>query len=139
MVLALFDYHTTLEDKQVMAVTLVNTVRPQAFGTGKPGQPAFNPIAAKLTEEKPSLAVFSLSVCGCCSTFWGSDAAWLHDCKIFCCDLMVTNDPAERAVKDVHDCAQVTRDPAHRDSVILVRTDHRGRVAQLRKADLDNV
>ena len=52
---------------------------------------------------------------------------------------MVTNDPAERAVKDVQDCAQVTRDLAHRDSVILVRTDHRGRVAQLRKADLDNV
>ena len=34
VVLALFDYHTTLEDKQVMAVTLVNTVQPQAFGTG---------------------------------------------------------------------------------------------------------
>ena len=30
-------------------------------------------------------------------------------------DLMVTNDPAERAIKDVQDCAQVTRDPAHRD------------------------
>ena len=79
VVLALFDYHTTLEDKQVMAVTLVNTVRPQAFGTGKPGQPAFNPISAKLTEEKPSLTVFSLSVCGCCSTFWD---LMLHGCMI---------------------------------------------------------
>ena len=69
---------------------------------------------------------------------WSDDEDY-ENCKRFCCDLMVTNDPAERAVKDVQDCAQVTRDPAHRDSVILVRTDHRGRVVQLRKADLDNV
>lgn len=53
--------------------------------------------------------------------------------------MLVVNDPAERAVKDVQDCAQMTRDPAHRDTVILVRADHRGRVAQLRKADLNNV
>ena len=53
--------------------------------------------------------------------------------------MMVVNDPAERAVKDVQDCAQMTRDPAHRDTVILVRSDHRGRVAQLKKVDLDNV
>ena len=103
MVLALFDYHTTLEDKQVMAVTLVNTVRPQAFGTGKPGQPAFNSIAAKLTEEKPSLAVFITERSWLLFHLLGSDAAWLHEqpavwsddedyenCKRFCCDLMVS-------------------------------------------------
>jgi len=60
-------------------------------------------------------------------------------CKAFCQDLMVVNDPAKHAVKDVQDCAQMTRDPAHRDSVILVQSDHRGRVAQLRKADLNQV
>ena len=54
-----------------------------------------------------------------------SDAVWLHEqhsvwsdyndyefCKSFRCDMMVVNDPAERAVKDVQDCAQMTRDPA---------------------------
>ena len=75
VVLALFDYHTTLE---VMAVTLVSTVRPQAFGTGKPGQPAFNPITAKLTEEKPSLAVFITERSWLLFHLLGSDAAWLH-------------------------------------------------------------
>ena len=152
VVLALFDDHTTVDEKQQMAVTLCNMVHLGAFDIGKPGQPSFNLIAAKLTEEKPSLAEFLTERSWLLFHLLGSDARWLHEhpevwsdnedyeyCKGFCQDMMVVNDPAERAVKDVQDCAQMTRDPAHRDTIIVVRSDHCGRVAQLRKADLNNV
>ena len=46
---------------------------------------------------------------------------------------------AEEAVKDVQDCAWMTRDPAHRDVIILVANDHRGIVACLRKDNLNHV
>ena len=58
---------------------------------------------------------------------------------MFCQDLHVVNDPAERAAKDVSDCAQMTRDPAHRDTVIVVRNDHRGHVPNLRKPNLNKI
>ena len=133
VVLALIDDHTTIDDKQLMAVTLCNTVRPQNFDTGKPGQPQFDPIVTKLTEEKPSLAAFITECSWLLFELLGSNAAWLHEqpaiwsdyddyeyCKSFCSDMMVVNYPAEWAVKGVQDCAQMTRDPAHRDSIILV-------------------
>ena len=59
--------------------------------------------------------------------------------RTFCKDLRVVNDLAERAVKDVQDFAQMTRDPADRDNVILVATDHRGRAARLHKGNWNNV
>ena len=43
--------------------------------------------------------------------------------------LPVVNDSAERAVKNAEEMAMVTRDPDHRDNVILVMNDHRGRVS----------
>ena len=42
--------------------------------------------------------------------------------------LQVVNGPSERAVKEVQDFAQMTRDPADWDNVILVANDHGGRV-----------
>ena len=39
-------------------------------------------------------------------------------------DLKVVNDLAERCVKDVEDFANASKDPEHRDNVILVATDH---------------
>ena len=51
----------------------------------------------------------------------------------------VVNDAAERAVKDVTDTAQLTRDPAHRDTIIVVWSDDRGRVENLRKNNLNNI
>lgn len=152
VVLALFDEHTDIEEKQLMATTLFHTEKPPVFGMGKPGHPNFDPVAAKLTDDQPPLATFISERSWLLFSLLESDPEWLQEhpaiwpdyedyqfCRDFCTDMMVVNDPAERAVKDVQDCAQMTRDPRHRDNVILVRGDHRGRVARLRKADLHNV
>ena len=48
-------------------------------------------------------------------------------------DLKVVNDLAERCVKDVEDFANASKDPEHRDNVILVATDHRGLFKDLEK------
>ena len=56
----------------------------------------------------------------------------------FCKDLQVVNDPAERAVKDVQDFAQMSRGPRDRDNVILVANGHFGRVARFRKGNLSS-
>ena len=68
VVLALLDDFTTLDEKQEMAVTLHNTHRPHAFATGKPGQPEFCPLTAKLTNESHHSECSLLNVRGCCFT-----------------------------------------------------------------------
>ena len=57
---------------------------------------------------------------------------WLHN---FCKYLQVVNDLAEW----VQNFAQMTRDPADRDNVILVANDPSGCVACFRKGNLNNV
>ncbi|KAG0725522.1 hypothetical protein GWK47_038490 [Chionoecetes opilio] len=54
-------------------------------------------------------------------------------------DMKVVNDSAERAVKDVQEYANMTRDAGHIDDVILVGIDHRCRLSHLRKADLNDI
>ena len=49
---------TPVEEKQVIAVTLLNKDHPQQFASGKPGQPDFNPVAVHLGDERPSMAAF---------------------------------------------------------------------------------
>ena len=118
--------------------------RPNVFVIGKPGQPDFNPIAIHLTDDKPSLAAFINARSWLLFAHLDSEAEWLSDdpaimtdnedynrCKMFCQDLEVVNHSAECAVKDVADCANMTHDPAHRNTVIIVRSDHRGQVENL--------
>ena len=69
---------------------------------------------------------------------WMDNDNYVH-LKEFCRDIQVVNDAAERAVKDVAEYAQMTRDPKHRDNVILVANDHRGKIPHLKKANLNNV
>ena len=54
-------------------------------------------------------------------------------------ELKVTNDAAERGVKNAQEVADVSRNPLHRENVMLVINDHRGRMARLRKADLNAI
>ena len=54
-------------------------------------------------------------------------------------DLQVVNDATERAVKDVAEYAEMSRDPAYGDDIILVANNHRGRDTHLRKGNLNNV
>ena len=173
VVLALFDDGLSLDEKGIMAVTLVNTPKPEVFELGKPAQPAFRPVLEKLEDGKPPLAVFITE------RSWllfdkardyldltrlpvnnphlaeapviADELAWLKEDPAVWTDyeeymrlskwvrqLQVTNDAAERAVKNAQEVADLTRDPAHRENVVLVMNDHRGRMARLRKADLNN-
>ncbi len=63
----------------------------------------------------------------------------LHPTTDFCKDIIAVNDPADCAVKDVAKYAEMTRDPNHRDNIILVANDLWGRVAHLRKPNLNLV
>ena len=152
VILALFDELTSYDEKQILATMLLNTPRPNVFATGKPGQPAFNSVARLLTNDKPSLGAFVTERSWLLFSLLGSQTNWLQDdpavwpdsveyenCQRFCKELEVVNDPAERAVKAVQETANMTRDPAHRDAVVVVMCDHRGRVANLRKTNLNAV
>ena len=55
VVLALFDNQISVDDKQLMAATLVSFVRPKVF---KHGKPDFNEIIVKLGAEKTNLSEF---------------------------------------------------------------------------------
>ena len=149
VVLALFDDDLQDDEKQQMAHTLTQIQRPDVIN---PGKPDFEPVAAKLGPEMPELSSFITAKSWLLFNLLHSRCAWLNHhpsvwhqdpeftfLRSFCQDLQVVNDSAERAVKDVQDFAEVTRDPAHRDDIILVANDHRGRVAHLRKAALNNV
>ena len=153
VVLCLFDDHLPEEEKQMMAAALRQVNRPARFATGKPGQPNFNPVAAHLGPQRPHLSSFVTERSWLLFALLGvNELDWLDQPPLtwinhpsyqylhnFCKDLQVVNDPAERAVKDVQDFAQMTRDPADQDNVILVANDHRGRVACFRKGNLNNV
>ena len=51
----------------------------------------------------------------------------------------VANDTAERVVKNDHEVAEISQDPLRRENVVLVMNDHRGRVAKVGKADLNQI
>ena len=47
------------------------------------------------------------------------------------------NDAAERAMKDISDYARTTTDPVLRNAIIILANDHRGRVTNMKKGNLD--
>ena len=68
--------------------------------------------------------------------------AWLREDREVCTDyeeyirlkkwmdrLKVTNDAAERVVKNAHEVAEISQDPRRCENVVLVMNDHRERVA----------
>ena len=135
VVLALFDADTSVQERHVLALTLLNTPRPDNFTTWKPGQPKFDPVAAHLGDDRPLLAVFVTERSWLLFHLPKSRAEWLGDdldtwhdnddyirCQLLCLDIEVVNDAAEWPVKDVTDTAQLTNDPAQRDTIIVVLT-----------------
>lgn len=152
VVFGLFDDGLPNQEKQLMAVELRRKPRPLLFAPGKPGQPNFDPVAAHLTQVRPPLASFVTDRSWLLFSLldangdwlendpstWLNDPEYLHLQELIK-DMEVVNDSAERAVKDVAEYAEMSRDPNHRDNVILVANDHRGRVAQMRKGDLNNI
>jgi hypothetical protein len=149
VVLSLFDDGVPNEEKNEAARALVDLPAPRFF---TPGKPNFQPVIALLTERCPSLAAFITPRSWLLFKLFKLDKTWLlTDAAtwILCGaylehrdlvrDLKVVNDCAERAVKDVQKYANMTRDVAHIDDVILVGTDHWCRISNLRKADLNNI
>ena len=51
-------------------------------------------------------------------------------------DLKVVNDLAERCIKDIQEYADLSKDSAHKDNILLVVSDHRGVFQDLRKQSL---
>ena len=155
VVLGLFDDELSDFEKEQMASQLLQTPRPAVYQPGKPGQPDFQPVAALLLPERPSLSVFITERSWLIFHLLDIDmprmqwislppSSWLQDdtyCQLheYLRDMQVVNDAAERAVKDVAEYAHMTQAPGDRDNVILVATDHRGRVSDLRKPNLNRV
>lgn len=152
IILSLFDDEIPDVQKGAMAQTLRQLPKPQVFVPGKPGQPAFNPVAAKLTDLPPPFADFITSRSWLFFDLVNANTQWLNDdpstwpnnpqylhLQEFCKDMQVVNDAAERGVKDVTDYARMSRDPAQRDAMIIVANGHRGRVPNLRKDNLNNL
>lgn len=152
VILSLFDEELPDTEKMMMELTLRQTHRPIYFA---PGKPNFEPVAAILGDEKPHLSafinerswlLFKLLDVEIDSLDWLNlhPSTWLqnqHYIRIqeFCKEISVVNDAAERAVKDVTEYAKLTADPEHRDNIILVSNDHRGRVKKMKKNNLNDV
>lgn len=78
-------------------------------------------MAAHLKPAKPSLAAFVNKRSWLLFNLLDIEGAWLSEhpavwpdseefSKRFCKVMIVVNDPAERAVKDIQDCTQTTHD-----------------------------
>ena len=53
-------------------------------------------------------------------------------------DLKVVNDIAERCIKDILDYADLAKDSQYQEDIVIVATDHRGILQDLRKQALAN-
>ena len=152
---ALFDLGVSETEKEKIAQKLITLPRAADVETGKPGQPNFNPIAAHLTAERPSLSDFitarswrifdllnvampKLHWLTLSPTQWNQFESFLY-MRSFIEDMQVVNDAAERAVKAVGEFAHMTRRAVDRDEVVLVANDHRGRIGNLRRCNLNYV
>lgn len=143
VVFALFDEALESHERKAMSDKLVAIPRPVIF---KPGKPVFptekmtaNPKMDDFVGERSWLLFHALNADG----RWLSDDVerWELDDEFkfmqnLLFDLKVVNDLAERCVKDVEDFANASKDPEHRDNVILVATDHRGLFKDLKKSSL---
>lgn len=150
VIFSLFDDKVSAYEKKLMANAIVRIPRPQVFAPGKPSQPDFDPIAVNLTQHRPPLASFVSPRSWLFFHLVDGRTQWLNDepstwtqnptyLRLYdmCNDIQVVNDVAERAVKDVQDFATMTRDPAHRDDIIIVANDHRCRITHTRKDNLN--
>jgi len=149
VVLCLFDPDVSFNEKSEVATALLAHPPPPVF---HPGKPNFQPVINLLEGDRPSLSVFVSERSWLLFKLFGLNTHWLHqepatwqqdptyqELRELVADMKVVNDCAERAVKDVQEYANATRDAAHIDDIILVGRDHRCRLSHLRKADLNNV
>ena len=143
VILALFDEALSNDERKEMANVLLATPKPAVFNIGKP----VFPVERMAVNQQLSVFI------GECS--WlifhklGADGDWLNlpvddwkgdeeycRMRVLLKDMQVVNDPAEHCIKDIHEYCNLTMDPAYREDILLVATDHRGIFQDLRKANL---
>ena len=129
-----------------MAEKLLSIRRPKSFRPSKPTFPT------DLMSNDPTLDIFIGPKSWLIFDKLNANGEWLEDdvedwqdneeyvrMKHLLMDLKVVNDLAERCVKDVEEYANASKDPEHRDNILLVATDHRGLFQDTRKGSLDRV
>ena len=153
VVLALFDDDVPNQEQAAMSNALRACPRPNVLPPGKPGQPSFTPQIRKLTDAKPCLSEFITEKSWLLFHLIDADTQWLSepvetwhqipaylDQRDFCRHIEVVNDCAERAIKDCQQFAKKSASPEHRDCMITVAGDHRGRASTItRKDGLNNM
>ena len=110
-----------------------------------------DPVAAYL-DDRPLLGTFVTDQSWLLFHLLESQVGWSGDdlytwcgnndsfhCRLLCQDLEVITDATERVIKDVTDTAQLICYLAHRDTLIVVWSDHRDRVANRRKGNFNYV
>ena len=146
VVFGLFDDELSLTERKAMAEKLLSIRRPKSFRPSKPTFPT------DLMSNDPTLDVFIGPKSWLIFEKLNANGEWLEDdvedwqdneeygrMKHLLMDLKVVNDLAERCVKDVEEYANASKDPEHRDNILLVATDHRGLFQDTRKGSLDRV
>ena len=140
VVFGLFDDGLPPDEGKAMTSRLLDYPRPAAFEPGKPifpvelmiGIPSLDPFVG----SKSWLLFEKLQANG---NWLGRDVnEWETDIEYqrirkFLMDLKVVNDLAERCVKDIQEYADVAQDSQYREDILLVPTDHRGVLQDLRK------
>jgi hypothetical protein len=151
IVLSLFDESLSNAARQDIANELLAIPKPAVF---LPGKPDFDQINLKLDRgRRPALHEFVTGRTWLFFHLVGIDTEWLREnvedwqdninyktTLDIAKDIAVVNDCAERAVKDVEEYANLTKDSAHKDNIILVANDHRAKLPKLYpKQNLNNV
>ena len=147
VVLALFDDELSQIERQEMASKLLTYPRTIAI---PPGKPLF-PVDMMTGNVAPGLRAFVNEKSWLLFNILGTNGPWLmadvtqwkEDNEyvfMFNCvrDLKVTNDCAERCIKDITEYANAAKDSKYREDILMVATDHRGVLQDLRKDALQN-
>ena len=145
VVFSFFDEELSDIERQKMAAKLLTIPRPAVFPAGKP----VFPVDLVADDVAPSLDAFISEKSWLLFHILGANGAWLlkdinewndDDEYIFmynCVrDLKVTNDCAERCIKDITEYANAAKDSEYREDILMVATDHRDVLNDLRKDSL---
>ena len=145
--LALFDKDLPSNEREAIAKELSSVPCPDKFPLAKPEFPAplmSNDHKAKngfFCGAKKWLLFNKMNAAGNWLqknvNDWEDDAEYMR-MKNCLQDLKVVNDLAERCIKDILDYADLAKDSQYQEDIVIVATDHRGILQDLRKQALAN-
>ena len=143
VIFALFDHDLNENERKMMAEALCQIRRPANF---QPGKPKFQvdllcqyPQLHSFVGERSWLIFDKIGAHGNWLyqevNMWDSDEEFCKMRKILG-DIKVVNDLAERCVQDVQTYANLAKDSEYREDILIVASDHRGVLQDLRKQAL---